>query len=540
MKRNKISVEPKELAPVPMRDTEDGWDELGWRFGAKQYLIRNVKKMNWGKPTPIQIQAIPALMADREVLCCAPTGSGKTGAFVLPLLMHLKEPLKEISRKGKSNKKPGIRAVIISPTRELALQTHVCISQLSEGKPFKIHFLSKATGNPEHTKNYDVLISTPLRLVRLIQEQAIDLSAVEYLVFDEADQLFEMGFLQQVDEIIAACSAGSSQRCKRALFSATLGPSVLEMASSFMVDPLKIVIGEHNSATDTIKQELVFCGEEDGKLMALRQIVQKGIRPPVLIFVQTKERAVQLFHELVYDNINVDIITSDRTRAQRDRSIEKLRRLEVWVLICTDLMARGMDFKGCNLVINYDMPSSAVQYIHRIGRTGRAGRDGHSITFYTHDDVQILHDIVEIMRNSGMKVPDWMLGLPAVRSRALKYGVTHRKAIYETPLYDLKAKKRAEREEKRRLREEKQDELDAMDPELQERKMQQQAAAAAAAEEEGWTTIGPDTDQSALFGDDDGSGAGGPYGEGWTDADDEGPRQKPKKSKNKKGKAKRN
>lgn len=143
---------------------------------------------------------------------------------------------------------------------------------------------------------------------------------------------------------------------------------------------------------------------EEGKLLAMRQLIAEGLRPPVLVFLQSKDRAKELFHELVYDGINVDVIHAERTQEQRDAVIRKFRAGEIWVLICTDLMARGIDFKGVNMVINYDLPQSAVSYIHRIGRTGRAGRRGLSVTFFTEADMDSLRSVANVMRLSGCEV----------------------------------------------------------------------------------------------------------------------------------------
>jgi len=273
--------------------------------------------------------------------------------------------------------------------------------------------LTKATASsnsigPESSQKFDILVTTPARLMHMVETDSIKLDHVQWLVFDEADKLFDAMFLEQVDSIIAACR---SPQIKIALFSATLIPVVEEAARSVQRDPIRIVIGAKNAATSTIKQELLFVGFEEGKLLAMHNLVQAGkLRPPVLIFVQSKERAQQLFHELIYDGINVDVIHSDRTQAQRNLTVEKFRTGEIWVLITTDLMARGMDFKGVNLVINFDFPQSVTTYIHRIGRTGRAGRSGEAITFYTEADFEQLRSIVNVMKESGCdNIPQWML-----------------------------------------------------------------------------------------------------------------------------------
>ncbi|KAG0235094.1 RNA-dependent ATPase rok1 [Actinomortierella wolfii] len=396
------------------------------------YLQRNIADAGFKKPTPIQMQAIPVILHGRDVMAMAPTGSGKTMAFVLPILHDLKGP-----------EKIGYRAVIISPTRELATQIFNQIKKLSIGRKFKICMLTKATaatqGQAPHLRQkYDILISTPLRLVHAIQQEKMELNNVKHLILDEADKLLEQGFLEQTDEIFAACSHPSLQK---SLFSATLPSGVEALANTFMRSPIRIVIGSKNAATETINQKLVYCGSEEGKLVAIRQQIQGGLKPPVLIFVQSIERAKELFHELIYDGIHVDVIHSERTKAQRDKIVESFRQGKIWVLISTELMARGVDFKGVNLVINYDFPQTVQSYIHRIGRTGRAGRAGEAITYFTNEDQTYLKSIVNVMRESGCEVPDWMLNMKKPsknQKKNLRKKPIERKTINTMSAYDKK------------------------------------------------------------------------------------------------------
>jgi superfamily II DNA/RNA helicase len=259
-------------------------------------------------------------------------------------------------------------------------------------------------------------------------------------------------FLSQVDEILAECGTaytaaaataaaavggkkssktsskqrGSEEKksssgvvgLQRALFSATIGPFVQELAASFLNNPVEVNIGVVNAGASSIDQRLVFVGREDGKLLAIRQLIQQGeLKPPVLLFLQNKERAKELFRELVYEGINIDVIHGDRSQQQREDVIRKFRLGETWVLICTDLMARGIDFKGVKMVINYDLPQSGVAYIHRIGRTGRAGRQGEAVTLFTEKDIPSMRSIANVMKLSGCKVPDWLLAVKQVRYR---------------------------------------------------------------------------------------------------------------------------
>jgi ATP-dependent RNA helicase DDX52/ROK1 len=383
----------------------------------KTVLLRNIERSEYKEPTSVQMQAIPSLLLKRDVLATAPTGSGKTAAFAIPILANL------AAGSGSSS---GIRSIVLAPTRDLAVQIRSEFTRLAAGKKLHITLLSKATAATiaSQTKsklavNHDVLIATPLRLVHLIQEAKVDLSAVEMVCLDEADRLLELGFVEQVDEIFAACTHAKVQR---AMFSATMLEGVEELAQTVLRDPVKVAVGTKNAGASTIDQKLVFVGKEEGKLVAMKQLLHEGLQLPALLFVQNKERANELYHELLYDGVNIGAVHADRTKEQRDDVIRRFRTGEVWVLICTDLMSRGMDFKAVNMVINYDFPQSAVSYIHRIGRTGRNGRKGKAVTFFTEDDMVYLRTIANVMKISGCEVPDWMLSL--------------KKARYATP-YDL-------------------------------------------------------------------------------------------------------
>lgn len=384
--------------PLPLRT----WDDLETRWHLEPWLLENLQKGPWTTPTPIQCGAISVMLERRDLLAGAPTGSGKTLAFLLPTLQLLQK-----------HTKLGFRAVLVSPTRELAQQIYEQLQLLTQGQAFRTCLLTNVTKKTSEAlakKKFDILITTPLRLVHAIQHEEVALHRVEMLVLDEADRLLEQGFLTQTDEILAACT---NPNLRKALFSATLPAGVEELARTFMVDECRVLVGQKDSATATIDQRLEFTGSEDGKLHALRALIQAGgMQPPVLLFVQSIQRARELFHELVYDGLHVDVIHSERPKAQREAVIEAFRRGDIWLLVCTELMARGIDFQGVNLVINYDFPQTVQSYIHRIGRTGRAGKQGRAITYFTKDDAPYLKSVVNVMRQSGCDVPEWMTQLP--------------------------------------------------------------------------------------------------------------------------------
>ena len=462
---------------------------MNMHSSVKQCICTNVEKSEWKEPTPIQMQAIPTLLGGRDVLAAAPTGSGKTAAFVIPALSSVATA--KFGGKGKNkNEEKKVRGLLLAPTRELAEQIHREAERLCEGKRLKIYLLKKNTVNGGHMsqsgdksafKAYDIIVSTPMRLLGLVRAGALDLSGVRFIALDEADKLFEVNrgagkadaqgegkgsdsdsddhseeeedealreqhsaFLNQVDEILAECPRDGT--VQRALFSATIGPFVKELAAQFLQqDHVHITVGTENAGNGNIHQILQFVGREDGKLLAIRQLVQEGLKPPVLLFLQSIDRAKELFKELVYDGINVDVIHAEKSSKQREEVIRRFRRGEIWVLICTDLMARGVDFKGVQMVINYDLPQSAVAYIHRIGRTGRAGQEGTAVTLFTEEDIARLRPIANVVKLSGGKVPEWMLTIPKMttkKKRTLRQSAPERRSISTGSNYDKDRKKR--------------------------------------------------------------------------------------------------
>ncbi|CAK1551370.1 unnamed protein product [Leptosia nina] len=383
------------------------FDDLISRYKISSEMVETIKKCGYTEPTPIQRQALPCLLEGRQIVATAPTGSGKTAAFTIPLLHSLGAP------------SGGPRALILCPTRELAHQIYREALRLSASTQLRCSVIksvksSKVKERESTIRKSDIVISTPNRLCYMLNQDnvTISLDKVQWLIIDEADKMFEGSeeevdtFRQQLGVIISACD---TKRTKLAMFSATHTPTLAKWARHNMRGLINVTVGLRNAAANTVDQELLFCGNENGKLVAFRQLVQKGLKPPVLVFVQSKDRAKQLFKELIYDGINVDVIHADRTQAQRDNVVRSFRVGRIWVLICTELLGRGIDFRGVNLVINYDFPPSAISYIHRVGRAGRAGQKGRAITFFTQDDVVNLRSIASVMKQSGCEVPEYML-----------------------------------------------------------------------------------------------------------------------------------
>ncbi len=391
--------------PAPLRS----FSELQTLHNAAPRLLVNLSEGGFTEPTPIQRQAIPSLLARRELLAVAPTGSGKTLAFLLPLVIHVRSLL----AKPEDEQVPGIKGLVLSPTKELSVQTGRVLKPLLPSLRLRCSVLCKSTAAGTDFSKVDILLANPLRLGGMVREGKIDLTQVQTLILDEADKLFDLGFTEQVDEVIAACT---HSEIVRGLFSATLPETVEGLARSVLRDPLRITVGERGAAASSVDQKLLFVGRENGKLLALRQLISEGLRPPILVFVNTKERARELHRELMYDGVHVDSLHAAQSAAARTTAVDNFRSGKTWVLVATDLVGRGMDFIGVNTVINFDFPRSTTDYVHRVGRTGRAGRTGDAVTFFTEDDVGQLRAVANVMRSAGCEVSEWMLGLKKDRN----------------------------------------------------------------------------------------------------------------------------
>ncbi|CCH59880.1 hypothetical protein TBLA_0C00640 [Henningerozyma blattae CBS 6284] len=426
--------------PLPI----GSFDDLITRFSFDKRLLNNLIDNHFTEPTPIQSEAIPIALLDRDIVACAPTGSGKTMAFLIPLLQQIIDEKKVV----------GLKGLIISPTKELANQIFLECVKLSRSiffekkRPLQVALLSKSLSAKLKNKvisnsKYDIIISTPLRLIDVVRNESLDLSKVKHLIFDEADKLFDKTFVEQTDDILSSCT---DPALRKSMFSATIPSSVEDIAQSLMNDPVRVVIGHKEAANSNIEQKLIFCGNEEGKLIAIKQLTQEGeFKPPVIIFLESITRAKALYHEMMYDRLNVDVIHAERTTIQRNKIIERFKSGELWCLICTDVLARGVDFKGVNLVINYDVPRSSQAYVHRIGRTGRAGRKGKAITLYTKQDALAVKPIINVMKQSGCEVAEWMdTKLTKREKESIKKGKAHkdRLQISTVPKVDKLKRKR--------------------------------------------------------------------------------------------------
>ncbi|PKL45986.1 MAG: RNA helicase [Planctomycetes bacterium HGW-Planctomycetes-1] len=353
-------------------------------LGLSDPLVRGILATGYKAPTEIQTQVIPAAIEGSDIIGCAQTGTGKTAAFVLPILNRLSH---EHATKSKH-----IKALILTPTRELALQIEQCI--IGYGRFLNMRTLTVYGGVnikgqfSALNRGVDIIVATPGRLLDHMGRRTIDLRHVEVLVLDEADRMFDMGFINDVRKIIAVVP----QKRQTLLFSATIPPEVKTLASGVMNHPKIIQVGQQRNPIETITQHIYSVRKEE-KMEVLLHMLQKGGMYSVLVFSRTKHGADRISHRLKREGVNAVAIHSDRTQGQRQRAMDGFKRGKFQVMVATDIAARGIDVEGISHVINYDVPVFAEDYIHRIGRTGRATATGDAITLVSRDEEKYLRQI---------------------------------------------------------------------------------------------------------------------------------------------------
>ncbi|MGA2526512.1 MAG: DEAD/DEAH box helicase [Smithellaceae bacterium] len=354
------------------------------KFELHEKILAGVQALGYKKPTPIQLQAIPPIMEGRDVMGLAQTGTGKTAAFVLPILQRFMEkPLGHI------------RALIIAPTRELSEQTHEAIGQL--GRKTKLRSTTIYGGVSMYNQinrlrgNVEIISACPGRLLDHIERGTIDLSRVEVLVLDEADHMFDMGFLPDVRRIVKHLP----QKRQTLLFSATMPDDVRSLALDLLQNPVNIQIG-HSAPVMTVAHR--FYSVQMGiKTALLKDILEKTKMESVLVFTRTKSRAKSLAQQLDRSGHKVISLHGNLTQQKRKQALDGFRDGRYEIMVATDIAARGIDVTRISHVINYDMPSTADAYTHRIGRTGRASKTGDAFTFVTGDDIGLAHSLKRIL-----------------------------------------------------------------------------------------------------------------------------------------------
>lgn len=363
-------------------------------LGLRAELLQAVAECGYASPTPIQKLAIPEVLSGKDVMGGAQTGTGKTAGFTLPLLQRLMEMRGE-------NDGHRVRALILTPTRELALQVGESVRMYARHLPFRCAVVYGGVNiRPqieELRRGVDVVVATPGRLLDHAGQGTIDLSDVRILVLDEADRMLDMGFIPDVRRIIRLLP----KERQNLLFSATLTTEIRMLAHDFLRSPVTVQVAPHNTAAEQVKQ-VVYPVDRSRKRALLVKLIREGNWRQVLVFVNMKVDASSLTRQLQRDGINAGAIHGDRAQAKRNKVLESFKQGKVPVLVATDVASRGIDIDQLPHVVNFELPHSPEDYIHRIGRTGRAGREGEAISLVAPDEDVLLADIEALL---GREIP---------------------------------------------------------------------------------------------------------------------------------------
>jgi ATP-dependent RNA helicase RhlE len=364
-------------------------------LGLSADLLATVAREGYTEPTPVQSAAIPLILAGRDVLAAAQTGTGKTAAFVLPAL----ERLRGQANNGFSPARHPVRILILTPTRELAVQVSEAVKVYSRGIPLRSTVVYGGTRiDPEIKilwRGVEILVATPGRLLDHIGQRTVNLSQVEILVLDEADRMLDMGFIPDVRKIVALMPA---QR-QTLLFSATFSDEIRRLAGEFLRNPETVEVAARNSIADNLTQVL-YPVDSDRKADLLIHLIKRDSMDQVLVFTRSKLAASRLASYLDRRGVSCSAIHGDRSQAERTRALEAFRGHFVKVLVATDVASRGLDIADLPYVVNYELPYEPQDYIHRIGRTARAGLSGTAISLVSPEEVEELRGVQRLLRKS--------------------------------------------------------------------------------------------------------------------------------------------
>ena len=386
-------------------------------FGLSAALLRAVGEQGYNQPTPIQSQAIPAILQGRDILASAQTGTGKTAGFTLPLLQRL-----HTTPRPATGKRHQPRALVLTPTRELAAQVSDSVTNYSRHLPISSTVIFGGVSiNPQISKlrkGVDILVATPGRLLDHVNQRTVDLSGIEILVLDEADRMLDMGFIRDIKKLLALLPKDK----QTLFFSATFSDEIKQLANGLLKSPLKIEVARSNSAAERIEQ-IVHPVDRKQKPALLSYMIGSQNMHQVLVFTRTKHGANRLADHLGKDGIHAAAIHGNKSQGARTRALADFKQGKVRVLVATDIAARGLDIQQLPHVINYELPNVAEDYVHRIGRTGRAGRDGEARSLVCVDEHKLLSDIERLLKR---KLPqDIIPGYepdPSIKAEPIKNG----------------------------------------------------------------------------------------------------------------------
>ena len=353
-------------------------------------LLRAVRAEGYTEPTPIQAQAIPPVLAGKDLVGCAQTGTGKTAAFALPILQQL-------AQTPANGKHRDIRALVLSPTRELAAQIGDSFDVY--GRHLKLYstVIFGGVGQQKQVqalrRGVDILVATPGRLLDLMNQGAVRLNTVEIFVLDEADRMLDMGFIHDVRRVIGKLP---KQR-QTLLFSATMPPAIQSLADDMLIDPVHVAVTPQATTVESIRQGVYFVERKNKRALLEHVLNDRDIRR-VLVFTRTKHGANKLAQQLDRAKIPSDAIHGNKSQSAREKALAAFKSGKIRVLVATDIAARGLDVDDVTHVINYDLPNEPESYVHRIGRTARAGASGVAYSFCDIEERKYLRDIEKLIR----------------------------------------------------------------------------------------------------------------------------------------------
>ncbi|WP_373035175.1 DEAD/DEAH box helicase [Sulfurimonas sp.] len=388
-------------------------------LGLSAPLLKAIKEQGYSEPTPIQKQAIPVILDRKDILAGAQTGTGKTAGFTLPMLELLSRAKDSKHPKGKQH---HVKALILTPTRELAAQVAESVALYGKHLPFKSCVIFGGVKiNPQIVqlrKGMDIVIATPGRLLDHVSQKTIDLSRVDFLILDEADRMLDMGFINDIRKILEILP---KQR-QNLLFSATYSDEIKKLSDRLLNSPTLIEVARRNTASETVKQA-VYPVDKARKRELLTHIIKEGDWKQVLVFSRTKHGANRLAGQLESDGITAVAIHGNKSQNARTKALADFKKGEVRVLVATDIAARGIDIDQLPHVINYELPNVSEDYVHRIGRTGRAGNQGEAISLVCIDENEYLANIEKLIKKDIPKV--WLKGFkpdPSIKAEPINQG----------------------------------------------------------------------------------------------------------------------
>ncbi len=364
-------------------------------LGLAAPLLQAVTESGYTTPTPIQAKAIPLALQGLDLMAGAQTGTGKTAAFALPIL----QKILPLANTGTSPAKHPVRALILAPTRELAIQVEESVKVYAKNTPLRSLCVYGGVDirkqTPHLKTGVEVLVATPGRLLDHIEQKTVQLNQVQILVLDEADRMLDMGFMPDLKRILALLP----KKRQNLMFSATFSKEIKRLADDFLTNPVLVEVARSNATSENVMQK-AYGVEQNKKQALLIQLLKKEEKNQVLVFTKTKLTASRLSRALQREDIKADAIHGDKSQQERIAALEAFKRGDITALVATDVAARGLDISDLPMVINYEIPSSPEDYVHRIGRTGRAGAKGEAISLVCDDEEKYFKEIEKLIKKS--------------------------------------------------------------------------------------------------------------------------------------------